>query len=295
MKISAIAFTEKGQSWAEILGIPVDRGVPVMQWTRERFAASDALLFIGACGIAVRAIAPLIKDKTTDPAVVVMDEAGQHVIPLLSGHIGGANALAIQIAEKTGATPVVTTATDLRGVPAVDTWAVENDCAIQNPAAIKAVSAAALAGRTVGVAITERDIRPPFPVTLYLRPRTLALGVGCKKDTDPSIFEENALDFLRQCGVSLLSVKALATIDIKREEPALTRFCEKYRLPLLTYSADVLRAVPGVFAHSDFVQKTVGVGNVCERAAVLASGGVLLMGKTAREGITLALAGEQNT
>ena len=75
----------------------------------------------------------------------------------------------------------------------------------------------------------------------------------------------------------------------------MTRFCEKYRLPLLTYSADALRAAPGVFAHSDFVQKTVGVGNVCERAAVLASGGVLLMGKTAREGITLALAGEQNT
>ena len=295
MKISAIAFTEKGQSWADILGIPVDRGIPVMQWTRQHFDVSDALLFIGACGIAVRAIAPLIKDKTTDPAVVVMDEAGQHVIPLLSGHIGGANALAIRIAEKTGAVPVVTTATDLRGIPAIDAWAVENDCAIENPAAIKAFSAAALAGRSVGVAITERAIQPPFPVTLILRPRTLALGAGCKKDTDPAVFEEKALDFLRQCGVSLLAVKALATIDIKKEEPALNRFCDKYRLPLLAYSADELRAAPGVFAHSVFVEKTVGVGNVCERAAVLASGGVLLMGKTAQAGITFALAGERDT
>ena len=293
MKISAIAFTEKGQSWSAALGIPVDRGIPVMQWARQHFDDSDALLFIGACGIAVRAIAPLVKDKTTDPAVVVMDEAGQHVIPLLSGHIGGANALAMRIAEMTGAAPVVTTATDVRGIPAIDAWAVEKDCAIENPAAIKPFSAAALAGQAVGVAITERTIQPPFPVTLFLRPRTLVLGAGCKKDTDPAVFEEKALDFLRQCGVSLLSVKALATIDLKKGEAALNRFCDKYRLPLLTYSADALRAVPGVFAHSDFVEKTVGVGNVCERAALLASGGVLLMGKTAQAGVTFALAGEK--
>ena len=74
MKLSAIAFTEQGQSWSAVLGVPVDRGIPVMRWARERFDASDALLFIGACGIAVRAIAPLVKDKTTDPAVVVMDD-----------------------------------------------------------------------------------------------------------------------------------------------------------------------------------------------------------------------------
>ena len=158
MKLSAIAFTEQGQSWSAVLGVPVDRGIPVMRWAREHFDASDALLFIGACGIAVRAIAPLVKDKTTDPAVVVMDEAGRHVIPLLSGHIGGANALAIQIAEKTGAIPVVTTATDLRGIPAIDTWAVENDCAIENPAVIKAMSAAALAGRKVWLVTTEATV-----------------------------------------------------------------------------------------------------------------------------------------
>ena len=81
---------------------------------------------------------------------------------------------------------------------------------------------------------------------------------------------------------------------MKKDEAALNRFCEKYHLPLLTYSADALRAVPGIFAHSDFVEKTVGVGNVCERAAVLASGGALLMGKTAWAGITFALAGEKD-
>lgn len=294
MKLYAIAFTQKGQSWQDALGVPVDRGIPVMQWTRERFHQADALLFIGACGIAVRAIAPHVRDKTTDPAVVVMDEMGKHVIPILSGHIGGANELAMLIAQKTGAVPVITTATDVRGVTAIDSWAAAHDCAIQNPGAIKAVSSAALAGQTPGVAITEREIDPPFPVTLFLRPRTLALGVGCKKGVNADLFEENARSFLRQCGVSLLSVKQLATIDLKKEEPALLRFCQKYHLPLQTYSADALRAVPGLFSHSDFVEKTVGVGNVCERAAVKACGGALLAGKTAMKGMTFALAGEKD-
>ena len=292
MIIRAIAFTEKGQSWSEALGLPVEHGVPVMQWARECFASSDALLFIGACGIAVRAIAPLVRDKTADPAVLVMDEAGRHVIPLLSGHIGGANALAMEIARRTGAEPVITTATDLRGVPAVDTWAVNNGCAIENSAEIKAVSAAELAGKQVGVAITERNIRPPFPVTLFLRPRTLVLGAGCRKGTDPEDFEGKAAAFLKDCGVSLLSVKALATIDVKKNERALSQFCEKYSLPLLTYNAAELKAVPGRFSHSDFVEKTVGVGNVCERAAA-AEGGRLLAGKTVMGGVTFALAGEE--
>ena len=289
--IRAIAFTDRGMRWAEVLGFPVDRGIPVMQWARDHFKDSDALLFIGACGIAVRAIAPLVKSKTTDPAVLVMDECGRHIIPILSGHLGGANALAEQIAEKTGAVPIITTATDVRGVPAIDTWAVHNDCAIENPAMIKDVSASALAGRMVGVAITEREISPPFPVTLWLRPRTLVLGTGCRHGISTEQFEANARTFLRDCGVSLLSLTAVASIDIKREEPAITTFCERYTLPFLTYSAEELRAVPGHFFHSDFVEQTVGVGNVCERAAVKA-GGTLLTGKTAMDSMTFALAGE---
>ena len=94
--------------------------------------------------------------------------------------------------------------------------------------------------------------------------------------------------------MSPLSVRAVATIDVKKDEAAILALCEKYRFPLQTYSAAELNAVPGVFAHSDFVMKTVGCGCVCERAAVLASGGRLLVGKTAIQGVTLALAGEEN-
>lgn len=294
MRIRAIAFTEKGQSWQNMLGFPVERGVPVMQWAREAFADADALLFIGACGIAVRAIAPLCRDKTIDPAVLVMDEMGRHIIPILSGHIGGANDLALLLAQKTGAEPVLTTATDVRGIPAIDSWAVKNDCAIENKSAIQAVSSAALAGKPVGVAITERELRPPFPVTLFLRPRTLTVGVGCKRGTDAAHLESCFRAFLHENGVSPLSVRAVATIDIKKDEAAILALCEKHRFPLQTYSAAALNAVPGAFAHSDFVMKTVGCGCVCERAAVLASGGRLLVGKTAMEGVTLALAGEED-
>ncbi|MFR3406919.1 MAG: cobalamin biosynthesis protein [Christensenellales bacterium] len=189
---------------------------------------------------------------------------------------------------------MLTTATDVRGVPAIDSWAMKNGCAIENKAAIQAVSAAALAGKSVGVAITEREIRPPFPVTLFLRPRTLTLGVGCKRGTDAAHLEDCFRAFLHENGVSPLSVRAVATIDVKKDEAAILALCEKYRFPLQTYSAAELNAVPGVFAHSDFVMKTVGCGCVCERAAVLASGGRLLVGKTAMEGVTLALAGEED-
>ncbi len=294
MMIRAIAFTDRGQAWQEKLGFPVERGIPVMKWAREAFDTADTLLFIGACGIAVRAIAPLIRDKTTDPAVLVMDEAGQHMISLLSGHVGGANEQALLLAQRTGAVPVITTASDVNGLPAIDTWAVKNRCAIENPAAIKAVSAAALAGRPVGVAVTERTLKPPFPVTLLLRPRTLVVGVGCKRGISGAHLEDCVRRFLSDQQVSLLAVRALASIDLKKEEPALKEFCARYSLPLQTYDARTLNGVPGTFAHSDFVMKTTGCGCVCERAAVKASGGRLLVGKTAMGGVTLALAGEED-
>lgn len=293
MRIDAIAFSAKGQAWSERLGITVERGTPVMQWAREHFDQADALLFIGACGIAVRAIAPLCKSKTTDPAVVVMDETGRFVIPLLSGHIGGANELAADIAARIGATPVVTTATDVRGIPAIDTWAVHNDCAIENPQAIQPVSSALLDGRQVGVMITERTLTPPYPVTLTLRPRTLVIGIGCKRGTEAAHIEGCVTQFLRDNGLSMLSIRAMATLDLKADEPGLLAFCEKYRFPLLTWSAPELMLLPGRFSCSEFVLKTTGVDCVCERAAVMASGHGLLIGKTRFEGVTLALSGDE--
>ena len=119
--------------------LPLDKAV-----YGASFSSMDALIFVGACGIAVREIAPYVKSKKTDPAVVCIDEAGRFVIPLLSGHIGGANALAVELAEKLGATAVVTTATDVRGKFSVDAWAARHGCAISDMGLAKVVSAAIL-------------------------------------------------------------------------------------------------------------------------------------------------------
>ena len=122
----------------------------VLKWTESRFSADDGILFVGACGIAVRSIAPYVASKKSDPAVLVIDECGKFVISLLSGHLGGANELALTASEILNAQAVVTTATDLHECFAVDIFAKKNGCDIMNMTAAKEVSAAVLAGEKVG-------------------------------------------------------------------------------------------------------------------------------------------------
>ena len=121
-----------------------------------RFPVSDALVFVGSCGIAVRAIAPFLKGKTRDPAVIVSDETGKWVISLLSGHIGGANSLALRLARAIGAQPVITTATDVNKRFSVDAWAAQAGLSIGSMDLAKRFSAA----------ILERDLPlcSDFPV-----------------------------------------------------------------------------------------------------------------------------------
>lgn len=302
------AFTERGVNIAlriaEFIGGEVyvpsrlrREGVKVIgssltEWAGKIFLEAGAMVFVGACGIAVRAIAPHVRDKIHDPAVVVVDEAGRYVIPILSGHVGGANELARKIAGFLHAVPVITTATDVNGLPAVDEWAVRNDCAIENPGAVRNVSSRVLEGLPVGVAVTWENIPAPFPVTLMLRPRVLVLGAGCNRNTDPAEFERSATDFLTGAGVSVLSLKALATIDIKKDESAMKIFADTHNIPLVTFTADELQAVDGNFTASETVMRFTGTDNVCERACVLAAGegGVLLRNKCVYNGMTFALA-----
>ena len=264
----------------------------VTEWAGQWFPKAGAMVFVCACGIAVRAIAPYVRAKTEDPAVVVVVERGRYVIPLLSGHIGGANELARRIAALTGGEPIVTTATDVNGLVAVDEWAVKNNCAIENPQTIKEVSSAILAGQSVGVAVTEQIHPAPWPATLWLRPRVLTLGVGCKRGVPLTEMETAAAEFLDGAGVSPLSLCSVASIDLKADEPALIALAEGYGVPFVTFSAEALQAVPGNFSASERVREVTGVDNVCERAAVLAAGedAVLLRSKTRYPGMTFALA-----
>ena len=278
-----------------------------------RKALDYGLLFCCAAGIAVRAAAPSVKDKTADPAVIVVDEAGRFVIPLLSGHLGGANELAGVIAGKLGATPVITTATDLNGVFAVDVFASKNHLFIGEMALAKEVSAALLAGRRVGfrsdlpwdgplppgltagdaelgISVSADRTASPFPRTLHLIPRRYAAGMGCRRGKPEEQLEAFLLEQLKRCGASVTELRCIASIDLKADEPGLLALCRRYRLPLLTYSAQQLSAAQGDFTASAFVEEHTGVGSVCERAAVLASGGPLIIKKTAADGMTFALA-----
>ena len=271
-------------------------------WAGLGFEEADALVFCCASGIAVRAIAPHVKDKRTDPAVLVLDEGGRFVIPLLSGHLGGANALALDLADKLSATPVLTTATDVNGLFAVDVFAKENGLFIEDMALCKAVSAALLHGGTgplpkglvegdadLGIYVSAANDRP-FPRTLRLIPRRYTAGLGCRRGKSAEELEGFLLKNLENCGVGLPELKALASIDIKKDEPGLVALGEKLGLPFVTYSAEELRAAPGEFTPSAFVQEVTGVDSVCERAAVLSSGGALVVQKIAENGMTFALA-----
>ena len=319
MKCAYLAFTDKGlalaQRLAEVCPGTVARcgadGVSLPAWTARQFADADALVFIGAVGIAVRAIAPHCRGKAVDPAVVVLDEQGQFAVSLLSGHLGGANDLTRRLAAACHAVPVITTATDARGIFAVDEWAVRQNCAVVEPERIKCISSALLAGKPVryfsdwriagepptGVQPTACAAQADFALTLtpvgdalHIVPRMVVLGVGCKRGTTASQLEEALTAFCAASGLAPQSIAAAASIDLKKEEPGLLQFAKTHGWTLEFYTAEALRAVPGHFTASHFVKEITGVDNVCERAAVKAAGGQLFVPKWADNGVTLAAA-----
>ena len=324
MKAGIIAFSDRGELLARKIGqlefiACRPQRCPkggLGSWVEQNFYVCDALLFIGAAGIAVRAIAPFVKSKVSDPAVLAIDELGRYVIPLLSGHIGGANLLAQRIAKAIGSTAVITTATDINGVFAFDSWAAENGMYVDNPPAIKSVSSKLLSGGTAGlcsgfplsgplprgvrlcgedscdVLITYRTGRGP----LRLIPRVLTLGVGCRRGTDRDALDAALNTLLKSHDIHPMAIRAVFSIDIKADEPGLAEFCALRSLPFITYSARQLASVEGEFSSSRFVQSVTGVDNVCERAAVLGSkSGRLLVKKTVYDGVTLALAQDEYT
>ena len=286
------------------------------------FNSYDALIFVMACGIVVRSIAPYIKDKVSDPAVVVVDEKGQHVISLLSGHIGGANKLAREVAWLTGGVPVITTDTDVNEVMAFDVFAVENGCVIENIEDLKYISSELVNGGEVGLytdcplsgflpdnvikdeppgsckygVVLSNSVSVPYKAekVLYIRPKNLILGIGCKKGTPKEAIESAVDDFMKRNNKSLLSVKYLASIDLKKDEKGIVEFCKDKGIEFRTFSAEVIKSIENRFATSAFVKKSVGVGSVSEACAVIGGGDAkLICPKTAYKGITLALAEER--
>lgn len=331
MKTAIISFTENGRKLSEKTADSFP-GFSVIRYcfhrhcdenavaftslealTGEIFKQMDALIFVCACGIAVRAISPYIGRKDTDPAVIAMDEGGRFVIPLLSGHIGGANRLSELLAEKTGAVPVITTATDIGRRFSPDSFARANHLLLSDMDAAKKIASAVLENETIGIysmytlhnpakelseveqckygiVIADKEIPCAFETPLYLIPKNLVIGIGCKRGTSGCSIEAFVEKSLAEADIRFDRVNAVSTIDIKKDEPGLREFCEKYHLPLLTFSAKQLMEAKGTFTPSAFVTEVTGADNVCERSAVLASGGEVILRKQCGNGVTCAVA-----
>ena len=256
-----LAFTETGLALAKRLSAALpgsvarcgQDGVSLAEWASAQFVQSDALIFVGAAGIAVRAIAPHCKSKTTDPAVVVVDECGRFAVPILSGHLGGANDLARAIATVCGAVPVITTATDAHGIFAVDEWAKHQNCMVLEPERIKLVSGKLLAGQPVyyradfpvtgtvpaGLFPADTPEKADFALTLcptgqalHLVPRIGVLGIGCKRGTSAETLEVAFAAFCARYDFAAQAVTAAASIDLKQNEPGLLAFCQARGWPV---------------------------------------------------------------
>ncbi len=272
----------------------------------EAFQRYRGLIFIMAAGIVVRLISPLLKGKDVDPAVVVMDEGGRYAISLLSGHLGGANRLAERIGRLTGAQPVVTTATDVHGLPSIEAIASSIECRIEGVERIKSVNSAILRGerilcagddearlerlgkilgemgvvvplgrapqRGVSVVVTER-VCPDLPKDcLLLRPMSVVVGVGCERGVGLEEIERAYQRVLRRWGISPLSVVRVATIDVKRDEEGLLAFSRRHGLGVEFFSREELSDLPLPSGTSHAVLKAIGIGGVCEPAAMRSAG-----------------------
>ncbi|MBR4091396.1 MAG: cobalamin biosynthesis protein, partial [Mogibacterium sp.] len=260
MRIKILYFTDKGKALAERLkeelagheAVIVPKGAPLNIVCGDAFVDNEALVFIGAAGIAVRTIAPLVRDKLKDPPVIVIDENGDYVIPILSGHVGGANSLAAEIADALGAQPVITTATDVSRAFSVDVFAKENGLKIANREGIAKVSSSALEGKPVTICIKDYPPEEPVDVLIadeeaaeglrdsakiVLCPKNYAIGMGCRRGRSFEELKAFAEEVLQDNGIDINDAGCIATIDVKKDEEGLKRLSQAWRMPLITFDA----------------------------------------------------------
>ena len=293
MRIAILSVTERGAELANNITTTLDGCISFVKGrdferlrevVDDNFSKFDALIFITAAGIAVRMIAPHIVSKLNDPAVLVIDERGQHVISLLSGHVGGANDLTLHIAGIIGAEPIITTATDVENKVAVDSFAYKIGLKPEPKEAIKVINSAILKGEPVFV--TAGD------TVLNLTPLRLILGIGCKRGTSKEKILSAVEESCRRIDQPLERISLIASVDIKSNEGGLLKFAASIKRDIIFFNVDELRKTIDRYnlTESPFVKDTIGVGNICEAAALsCVERGKFALTKTKFDGVTVAL------
>ncbi|RLP98682.1 cobalt-precorrin 5A hydrolase, partial [Micromonospora sp. CV4] len=320
-RIGLVAATAAGRRHAHTVAAAwpharLVEGESVADALRTAWTRCDAVVAFLATGAVVRIVAPLLSDKRTDPAVVVVDEAARHAVALLGGHAGGGNDLAERVGALLDARPVVTTATDAVGLPGLDTlgWPVQG--------AVAAVSRAILDGEPVrliadadwplpalppNVCVTADDVAddgyrllvtdrtvPLDGRTAVLRPPSLVAGVGASRGVPAAEVAELLRRVLAEAGLSPASLRCLASADVKADEAGILSTADALGVPLVTWPATNLAAVD-VPHPSEVVRAAVGTPSVAEASALLGPTGragdaTLLVPKTASAMATVAVA-----
>lgn len=292
----------------------------VKGFLRDKWLEYEGFIFISASGIAVRMIHPYIKDKKTDPGVLVIDDMGKFVISLLSGHIGGANELTSYVANKIGATPVISTASDSRGIDSVDLFAKDNNYFIEDIGSLTKITAHMVNGKSIGfytedgqgikydkvifisdlnsipkdlegliIVSSKLDIKKPDLLYTILRPKVINIGIGARKDIKTSLVIEAIENALKEKGLSKNSIRSIGTVDVKAEEKGIIKGAEYFKSPLKIFTREEIRLVQDKFQKSQFVEDTLGVTSVSEPCAYLL-GGKIILSKYRYKGVTVSLA-----
>lgn len=326
-----IAITQQGLAFAKKLKVQFPDSViyTLAKWhdeecttiepdlgtfTAQLFDRHKTLVYVMATGIVVRSIARHLVGKTVDPGVVVLDEKGQFAISLLSGHLGGANAVASQIAETIGATAVITTASDVQGMPSVDMVAQKHQLIIESMHDAKTLTAMTVNGQKVGwrndsllnlpcyypcdeidaeglVVVSHRTNSVEKVPSAQLTPQNITVGVGCKRGIASQRIIDFVIDQLQLNSINVMSIRQLASIDIKSDEQGILDAATHFGVPVMFVETAEIEMIEHEFTSSTFVKSQVGVSGVCEPAAFIAGGrvGKFISRKKSKEGITVAI------
>ena len=334
MKLAIISVSDKGQELAKRLSQKIDSDSTIIKCDMYHknvkryfpilFYEYDAIIAIMASGILIRSIAPLIESKTTDPAVLNIDDNGNFVISTLSGHLGGANDLTVKIAGLLDATPVITTSTDVNNKLGIDVLAKDLYLSIDNTKEILFFNKAILEGREISLTVNpDKNFKYLFEylnnntfeinVSIYysskvnpdeiqvtldghemiLRERKIVVGIGCRRGKECEKIHHGLVESLNDLKLIPSRVNMLASAEIKKDEEGILELSEKLDVPVYFVELDKLKLFKSRdVARSEFVYSKFGIYGVCEPSALIMAGidSKLIYKKTSYDGVTIAVA-----